>query len=52
VNEDCTVTAEIMSPTAGVVHEAGVITGTGVNQEIHLIGLDPGWTFAETLKRQ
>lgn len=52
VNEDCTVTAEIMSPTAGVVHEAGVITGTGVNQEIHMIVLDPGWTFAETLKRQ
>ena len=52
VNADCTVTAEIMSPTGGVVHEAGVITGTGVNQEIHTIVLDPGWTFVDTLKRQ
>jgi hypothetical protein len=52
VNKDCTVTAEIISPTIGVLHEAGVITGTGIKQEIHTIVTDFGWSFADTLKRQ
>jgi hypothetical protein len=52
VNEDCTVTAEIISPTAGLVHQAGAITGTGINREIHMIVTDLGWSFADTLKRQ
>jgi hypothetical protein len=52
VNKDCTATAEIISPTIGVLHEAGVITGTGINQEVHTIVTDFGWSFADTLKRQ
>jgi hypothetical protein len=51
VNKDCTVTAEIMS-SIGPLHEAGVITGTGINQEVHTIVTDSGWSFADTLKRQ
>jgi hypothetical protein len=52
VNNDCTVTAELVSPTVGVVHEAGVITGTGIKQEVHTIVMESGWSFADTLKRQ
>jgi hypothetical protein len=52
VNTDCTVTAELISPMLGPLHEAGEITGTGINQEIHTIVTDFGWSFADTLKRQ
>lgn len=52
VNQDCTVTADILSPTIGLLHEVGVITRTGINQEIHTIVTNFGWSFADTLKRQ
>ena len=52
VTSDCTVTAEIVSPVMPPIHEAGVITGAGMNLEIHNIVMDPGWTFADTLTPQ
>jgi hypothetical protein len=52
VNKDCTVTAEIISPTLGPLHKVGEITGTGINEEINNIVRDFGWSFADTLRRQ
>ncbi len=52
VNQNCTVTAEIDPEGMLPLHEAGVITGTGVDQEVHNIVMDSGWSFVETLKKQ
>ncbi len=54
VNQNCSVTAEIIPDQEGMppLHEAGVITGTGINQEVHHIVMDWGWSFVDTLKKQ
>jgi hypothetical protein len=52
VNPDCTESAVITTSLGLVVHEAGTITGTDANQEIHKIVTDAGWVFADTAKKQ
>lgn len=52
VNPDCTATATLANSLGLTVHEAGIISGNGQFQEIHLIVTDAGWVFDETLKKQ
>jgi hypothetical protein len=52
VSGDCTLSAVIFTTLFPPLHEAGVITGVGINQEVHNIMTEAGWVFVDTAKQQ
>jgi hypothetical protein len=50
-NADCTY-SDIATNLFGAFHETGIITGTGVFQEIRLIDTDAGYVEVETFSKQ
>ena len=52
INSDCTASVIISDSIGLVINEWGTITGEGNSQEFNGIVTDPGWVFAESVKKQ